>query len=47
MPEDSPETAHLFIVHPFSAGSIGEVFSTHPPTQKRVERLMKMQKEMK
>jgi heat shock protein HtpX len=47
MPDDNPETAHLFIVHPFSAGSIGEVFSTHPPIAKRVERLMKMQKEMK
>lgn len=47
LPDDNPETAHLFIVNPFSAESIGELFSTHPPIQKRVERLMEMQKKMK
>lgn len=29
----------LFIVHPFSASSIAELFSTHPPIHKRVARL--------
>ncbi|TFH42387.1 MAG: protease HtpX [Chrysiogenales bacterium] len=42
MPEHSPETAHLFIVHPFSGNGIGELFSTHPPMHKRVERLAAM-----
>jgi heat shock protein HtpX len=38
--EASPSTAHMFIVHPFSGGSIMSLFSTHPPTQKRIERLL-------
>lgn len=47
METGSPQTAHLFIVHPFSADSLGAVFSTHPPIRKRVERLMKMERELK
>ncbi len=36
----SPSTAHLFIVSPMVSGaSFAELFSTHPPTAKRVERL--------
>jgi len=42
MEEHSPETAHLFIVNPFSEISMRELFSTHPPTQKRVKRLEKL-----
>ncbi len=39
--EASPSTAHMFIVHPFSGGgSLMNLFSTHPPTQKRIERLL-------
>ena len=38
--EASPSTAHMFIVHPFTAGSLMNLFSTHPPTQKRIERLL-------
>ena len=38
--EASPSTAHMFIMHPFSGGSIMNLFSTHPPTQKRIERLL-------
>jgi heat shock protein HtpX len=36
----SPSTAHMFIMHPFSAGALQSLFSTHPPTQKRIERLL-------
>ena len=36
----SPGTAHMFIMHPFSGGSLMSLFSTHPPTQKRIERLL-------
>lgn len=36
----SPNTAHMFIMHPFSGGALMTLFSTHPPTQKRIERLL-------
>ncbi len=36
----SPATAHMYIVRPF-AGGLGNLFSTHPPMQDRIERLMK------
>jgi heat shock protein HtpX len=36
----SPSTAHLFIIAPFLGGmSFGNLFSTFPPTAKRIERL--------
>ena len=35
----NPATSHLFIVHPF-LGGLGKMFSTHPPTQERVRRLL-------
>ena len=38
----NPATAHLFIVNPLSDGTIVNLFSTHPPLEKRIERLMKM-----
>jgi heat shock protein HtpX len=36
----SPSTAHMFIMHPFSARALMTLFSTHPSTQKRIERLL-------
>jgi heat shock protein HtpX len=36
----SPSTAHLFIIAPFLGGmNFANLFSTHPPTAKRIERL--------
>lgn len=37
-----PATAHLFIVNPLSARALGSLFSTHPPLEARIERLMAM-----
>ena len=42
MQAGSPATAHLFIQNPFSAGSLASLFSTHPPTEQRVARLVAM-----
>lgn len=38
--EASPSTAHMYIMHPFSGGALANLFSTHPPTEKRIERLL-------
>ncbi len=35
-------TASLFIVYPFSGNGLINLFSTHPPMHKRIERLRKM-----
>jgi heat shock protein HtpX len=35
-----PATAHLFIVNPLSGRSLAGLFSTHPPLEKRIERLL-------
>jgi len=38
----SPATAHMFIMSPLTGGGLLSLFSTHPPVEKRVERLMAM-----
>jgi len=38
----SPATAHMFILSPLSGGGIMSLFSTHPPIEKRIERLRAM-----
>jgi heat shock protein HtpX len=40
--EMHPETAQMMIINPLSAGGIKGLFSTHPPTEERVARLMQM-----
>ncbi|MBS3815543.1 MAG: M48 family metalloprotease [Hadesarchaea archaeon] len=41
----NPATSHLFIVNPFRGVSLTELFSTHPSTEKRVERLENLTRE--
>ena len=36
----NPATSHMFIVKPFSAGGLLSMFSTHPPTEQRINALM-------
>jgi len=36
----NPATAHMFIIKPFSAGSLSGLFSSHPPTKDRIEALL-------
>lgn len=38
----TPSTAHLFIVQPFSGATLKRLFSTHPSTEERIERLQEM-----
>jgi heat shock protein HtpX len=39
----NPATAHMFIMQPFlGIRGIGQLFSSHPPTEERVKRLMKI-----
>ncbi len=42
--EATPQTAHMFIVQPLTSGSFGSflggLFSTHPPIEKRIARLL-------
>ena len=40
--ERHPETAQMMIVNPLSAGGLRGLFSTHPSTEERVEKLMAM-----
>jgi len=35
-------TAHMFIVHPFASEGFMSLFSTHPPIEKRIEKLRNM-----
>jgi heat shock protein HtpX len=38
----NPATAQMYIVNPLSGGGVNNLFSTHPPIQERVKRLMSL-----
>jgi heat shock protein HtpX len=38
----NPATAHMFIIKPFSGGALLSMFSTHPPTEQRIQALMNL-----
>jgi len=38
----NPSTAHMFIVNPLSGDFLRTLFSTHPPIEKRIERMLAM-----
>ena len=44
--EEHPATAQMMIINPLSAEGLQGLFSTHPKTQDRVDRLMALSKEM-
>jgi len=40
----SPSMSHMYIVKPFSGASLARLFSTHPPTEERIARLLNMER---
>ncbi len=42
----NPASASLFIVNPFKGGGLIRLFSTHPPMEKRIKRLEKLEQEL-
>ena len=36
----NPATAHMFIMKPFAGRGVAALFSTHPPTEQRIEKLL-------
>ncbi len=43
MHKSNPATAHMFIVNPLSGQNLLRLFSTHPPTEERIQRLRAME----
>jgi heat shock protein HtpX len=44
--EANPASAHLFIINPLHGRGADSLFSTHPNTQERIDRLLAMEGEM-
>jgi heat shock protein HtpX len=40
--EANPATAHMFIIKPFSISGLMGLFSTHPPTEQRIQALLQL-----
>ena len=45
--ERHPETAQMMIINPLSGGGIRGLFSTHPATEDRIERLLALAAQMR
>jgi heat shock protein HtpX len=45
MTSGSPATAHMFIINPFAGMNMARLFSTHPSTEDRVQRLETMSRQ--
>jgi heat shock protein HtpX len=43
--QTSPSMSHMYIMKPFSGGLLFRMFSTHPPTEKRIAALRRLQSE--
>ena len=44
--EVNPVTSHLFIVNPLKGDTIAALFSTHPPTEERIRKLLELAKKL-
>jgi heat shock protein HtpX len=44
MQKENAATAHMFIVNPLTGRSLAGLFSTHPPVEERISRLMRMRR---
>ncbi|HIC82446.1 MAG TPA: zinc metalloprotease HtpX [Kiloniellaceae bacterium] len=44
--ESNPATAHMFIINPLHANQMDGLFTTHPRTENRIQRLRQMASEM-
>lgn len=42
MEDAKPSTAHMFIINPLTSGTLSSLFSTHPPVEKRIQKLQEM-----
>ncbi|PWH05134.1 zinc metalloprotease HtpX [Brachybacterium endophyticum] len=40
------DSAHMMIANPFKGGGMGQLFSTHPPTEQRIARLQQQAQQM-
>ncbi|MGD0581117.1 MAG: M48 family metalloprotease, partial [Bryobacteraceae bacterium] len=40
----SPSMSHMYIIKPFSGESLARLFSTHPPTEERIARLLSLRR---
>ena len=43
----NPSTAHMFIVSPLAGGGLANLFSTHPPVEKRIEALKSLDADLR
>jgi heat shock protein HtpX len=40
----SPSMSHMYIIQPLSGKSLASLFSTHPPTEERIARLLSLRR---